>query len=143
MSRLHLELPDNTVHRTTLKVRVTDLNYGNHLGNNALLGLLHEARLDWFRALGYTDERNLGGAGIIMADAAIIYQSEAFLGEELSIELRAGDISRVAFDLFYVVMAGERSVAQAKTAIVFFDYNKRRATSMPAAFRTQLEGKPS
>lgn len=143
MSRLHLDVPDKTVHCISLKVRVTDLNYGNHLGNNALLGLLHEARLDWFRALGYQDERDLGGAGIIMADAAIVFQSEAFLGDDLTIELRIGDISRVAFDLFYVVMAAERPVAQAKTAIVFFDYNKRRATSMPAVFRSQLEGNPS
>lgn len=140
MTRLQLEVPERTVHRTTLNVRVTDLNYGNHLGNNALLGLLHEVRLDWFRTLGYQDERDLGGAGIILADAAIVFQSEAFLGEVLEIELRAGDIGRAAFDLYYIVTSGDRPVAKAKTAIVFFDYAKRRATSMPTAFRALLEG---
>lgn len=141
MSRLRLELPETTLHTVELTVRVTDLNYGNHLGNSALLGLLHEARLTWFRFLGYQDERDLGGAGIILADAAIVFQSEAFLGESLGIELRVGDIGRAAFDLYYVVTAKEdgRPVAAAKTAIVFFDYATRRATPMPAAFRALLD----
>lgn len=105
-----------------------------------MLGLLHEARLQWFRSLGYVDEKDLGGVGIILADAAIIFQSEAFLGEELLIDLRIGDISRVAFDLYYVVTTknGNRPVASAKTGVVFFDYSNRRTAPMPAAFRAVI-----
>ncbi|MBS1154912.1 MAG: esterase [Proteobacteria bacterium] len=140
MPRLRLELPETTVFSAELAVRVTDLNYGNHLGNDALLGLLHEARLAWFCAQGYQDERDLGGAGVILADAAIVFQSEAFLGETLRIELRVGEISRASFDLYYAVIAKEdgRPVAAAKTAIVFFDYDKRRSVAMPTAFRELL-----
>lgn len=140
MPRLRLELPETTVFSAELAVRVTDLNYGNHLGNHALLGLLHEARLAWLRAQGFQDERDLGGAGVILADAAIVFQSEAFLGETLRIELRVGEISRASFDLYYAVIAKEdgRPVAAAKTAIVFFDYDKRRSVAMPATFRALL-----
>lgn len=141
MPRLRLELPEKTIYTVELGIRVTDLNYGNHLGNHALLGLLHEARLAWFRSLGHTDERDLGGAGIIMADAAIVFQSEAFLGESLRIELRIGEISRASFDLFYAVTEKDsgRQVAAAKTAIVFYDYATRRTAAMPKAFRVALE----
>lgn len=141
MPRLRLELPEKTVYRTELAVRVTDLNYGNHLGNAALLGLLHEARLGWFRSLGHVDERDLGGAGIILADAAIVFQSEAFLGESLCIELRIGETSRASFDLFYAVTekSSSRQVATAKTGIVFYDYATRRTAAMPKAFRAVLE----
>jgi len=141
MSRLRLDLPEKTIFTAELAVRVTDLNYGNHLGNNALLGLIHEARLLWLRSLGHVDERDLGGAGIIMADAAITFQSEAFGGEILCIELRIGEISRVAFDLFYAVTEkiSGRQVASAKTAIVFYDYATRRTAAMPKAFRAALE----
>lgn len=141
MSRIRLELPKNILHTVELTIRVTDINYGNHLANDALLGLLHEARLNWFRSLGYQDERDLGGAGIILADAAIVFQSEAFLGETLEIELRASDISRIAFDLYYVVVAKKdrRPVAIAKTAIVFFDYSTRKTAPIPADFRVILE----
>lgn len=141
MSRLHIDLPEQIVHSVKLNIRVTDLNYGNHLANNALLGLLHEARLDWLRSLGYASEQDLGGAGIILADAAIVFQSEAFLGEMLTIELRTGDLGRASFDLYYVVTTADRQVATAKTAIVFFDYATHKMKSMPATFRAQLEGK--
>lgn len=140
MPRIRLDLPERSLHTVSLAVRVTDLNYGNHLANNALLGLLHEARLQWFRSLGYIDERDIGGAGIILADAAIIFQSEAFLGEELLIDLRVGDISRAAFDLYYLVTSkkDQRPVASAKTGVVFFDYATRRTAPMPAAFRAVI-----
>ena len=141
MSRIRLNVAEKIFHTLELTIRVTDINYGNHLANDALLGLLHEARLNWFRSLGYQDERDLGGAGIILADAAIVFQSEAFLGETLQIELRISDISRVAFDLYYVVMAksDSRPVATAKTAIVFFDYVTRKTAPIPADFRVILE----
>lgn len=140
MPRLHLELPEKIVYSLQLNVRVTDLNYGDHLGNHAVLGLLHEARVNWLRSLGFKNERDLGGAGIVLADTALEFQSEAFLGEVLDIELRVGEIGRAVFDLYYAVTAENRPVARAKTAIVFFDYDKRRATSMPASFRALLEG---
>lgn len=141
MPRFRLELPEKTIFVTELAVRVTDLNYGNHLANNAVLGLLHEARLQWIRALGHVDERDLGGAGIILTDAAIMFQSEAFAGEWLRIELRIGEISRATFDLYYVVTEKNsgRQVASAKTAIVFYDYATRRTVAMPKAFRTAIE----
>ncbi len=141
MSRLRLELPEQTVFECELAIRVSDVNYGGHLANNALLGLLHEARLNWFRSLGFRDEQDLGGAGIILADAAIQFQSEAFLGEVLNIGLRIGETSRAAFELYYAVSSkgDDRKVAAAKTAIVFYDYASHRATAMPASFRTLLE----
>lgn len=141
MPRIRLDLPEKCIFSVELAVRVTDLNYGNHLGNTALLGLLHEARLNWLRSLGFQDERDLGGAGIILADAAIVFQSEAFLGETLIIELRPGETSRVAFDLYYSVMAknDQRPVAAAKTAIAFFDYATRRTAAIPVTFRALLD----
>ena len=55
MPRIRLELPDRFHFRTSLTVRVTDLNYGRHLGNDAVLGLLHEARVRFLRSLGYAE----------------------------------------------------------------------------------------
>jgi hypothetical protein len=45
-----------------------DINYGGHLGNDAVLSLVHEARVRFLKQQGYT-ENNIEGAGIIMADA--------------------------------------------------------------------------
>lgn len=78
MGRIELNMPQQYSFSTEVEVRIGDINYGGHLGNDALLSLIHEARMRYFAALGYT-ELSLGGVGTIMADSAIVYKSEAFL----------------------------------------------------------------
>lgn len=140
MARLKLELPHRVIFATEICVRVTDLNYGNHLANDALLVLLHEARLCWLRSAGFADERDLGGAGLIQADAAIVYRNEAFLGDVLVIEILSGECGRSSLDLFYRVQRkhDRMVIAEAKTHIAFFDYSARRLAAIPAAFKAIL-----
>jgi len=141
MPRLKLDLPNSVIFTTEIEVRVTDLNYGNHLANDALQGLLHEARLRWLRQHGFSNEQDLGGAGLIQADAAIVYRNQAFLGDLLRIEIMAGQASRHGMDLFYrIEKKHDRMViAEAKTHLVFFDYPARRLVAMPATFKACLE----
>lgn len=141
MPRLRLTLPAQTIFTTQITVRVTDINYGNHLANDALLGLLHEARINWIRQLGFKNEQDVGGTGLILADAAIVFRAEAFLGEVLQIDLRLGEMGRSGLDLYYHVrkQQDQQVVAQAKTHIAFFDYETRRIAAMPAGFKSCLE----
>lgn len=143
MARLKLELPEFTLFLTCVEVRVTDLNYGNHLANQALLGLLHEARLRWLRQLGFRDELNVGDCGLVMSDAAVVFLREAFLGEVLTIELRRGECTRTGFDLYYLVTTGQdrQSVAQAKTFMTCFDYSTRRVKAIPPELHLALQNK--
>ncbi|WP_028454832.1 acyl-CoA thioesterase [Chitinilyticum litopenaei] len=145
MPRLRLDIPDFPLFTTELEVRVTDLNYGKHLGNQALLGLLHEARLRWLRERGFADELDVGGCGLIMADVAISFSQEAFLGERLRVELRRGECTRSGFDLYYLVtkVHDRQSVAQAKTFLACFDYQTRRVCAIPAELQQALQTEDS
>jgi len=137
MARLKLDLPTEFRFRTSLTVRVTDLNYGNHLGNDAVLGMIHEARVRWLASMGYS-ELDVEGVGIIMADCAIVYKAQGFLGEGLTVAVAAGDFSRIGCDLFYLLTKADGTeVARAKTGIVFFDYRTQAARPVPAGFRRQ------
>ena len=49
MARVKLDLPDDFTYSTQLDVRVTEINYGNHVGNDRMVSLLHEARLRYLR----------------------------------------------------------------------------------------------
>jgi acyl-CoA thioesterase FadM len=75
MSRIKLQMPKTYQFSTTIGVRINDLNYGNHLGNDALLSIIHEARVRFLNSLGYT-EIDVEGVGILMADSVIIYKSQ-------------------------------------------------------------------
>lgn len=61
-------------------VRIRDINCANHLGNDALLSLIHEARVQFLMHYGLK-ESDIGGAGIIMTDRVIVYLPQAFCGD--------------------------------------------------------------
>lgn len=138
MARVHIDFPENVQYTTVLAVRITDLNYGNHLGNDAVLSLIHEARVRFLRSYGYS-ELDLAGVGIIMSDAAIQFKKEAFYGDELTIEVATGDFTRVAFDIFYRLTHNQQVIAVAKTGIVCFDYTLRKVTAVPETFVQRMQ----
>lgn len=136
MARVHIDLPETFVYSTELAVRITDINYGGHLGNDSLISLLHEARARFLQHHGFS-EMAVGGAGIIVADAAVVYRAEAFFGDRLQVAIGGQDFSRIGADLVYRVTAADsdREVALAKTGIVFFDYGQRKVRAAPPEFR--------
>lgn len=136
MSRVELELPDQFLFRTEIPVRISDINYGNHLGNDAVLSLMHEARLQFLGQYGFR-ESDVGGAGVIMVDSVITYLSQAYYGDLLTIEVAVADLNKYGFDLFYRIMnvRTEKEVARAKTGMLCFDYAKGRVVSVPQAFK--------
>ncbi len=136
MARLKLDIPDNLPFATELEVRVGDVNYGGHLGNDALLGLLHEARIRFLNRLGYRED-DVAGHGLIMSDAAIVYKAQARLGDRLRIEVGAAEFHGSGCDVVYrVVRVPDGTlVALAKTGIVVFDYSRGRPVRWPEAAR--------
>ena len=125
--------------RTEMEVRITDINYGRHVGNDAMLGLLHEARLRFLANAGFSEE-DIGGAGMLMGDAVVQFKAVAFRGDRLTVEMGVKDVERRTFDLMYrVARAGDGAiVALAKTGMVAFDYAKNKLADLPAAFLAKM-----
>ena len=120
---------------TELDVRITDINYGRHVGNDAMLGLLHEARLRFLAHYGFSEE-DIGGPGLLMGDAVVQFKAVAYRGDRLKVEMGVQDVERRTFDLVYrVVREGDGAVvALAKTGLVGFDYGSNRPAELPAVF---------
>lgn len=135
MARLQLTMPDQYCFKTMLEVRIQDINYGNHVSNDAFLRYMHEARLRFFAHYGFT-EADLAGVSVIMGDAAVIYLSESFYGDLLNIEMQAADFGSKRFDLYYRFSEATsgREVCHAKTSMVCFDYRSRQTQAVPEAF---------
>jgi acyl-CoA thioester hydrolase len=141
MARIQIELPANFLFKTDIPVRVSDLNYGNHLGHDSLLTIMQEARVSFYRQLGYVNELSFeGSVGQIMADAAVVYKSESFLGDILEVSLGVADSSKYGFDMIYLVANKRTSgeVARGKTGIVCFDYATRKLAPIPESLRQKL-----
>ena len=129
--RIKLDEPQKYIFSTFIKIRVSDLNYGNHLSNDRLLSFAHQARVEWLDSLGFS-EMNFGGNGIIMTDAAVIYKSEGHLNDELKIELGIADLSRSGFDIYYKIVnqRNNKELAMVKTGILSFDYSHKKVCSI-------------
>lgn len=135
MSRVKIVFPDTCLYTTEIPVRITDINYGGHLGNDSVLSVLHEARVQCLQHLGFT-EADVAGVGIIMTDAAIVYKHESFYGDVLKIEVAVNDLTRTGCDFVFQLTAKNtgKEIALAKTGIVFFDYSSRKVVAVPQAF---------
>jgi len=140
MARIVIDLPERFAFSTELTVYLSHINYGNHLDNALLLTLVSETRLRFLKSLGYT-ELDVEGVGIIVADAAVQYKSEAFHGEVLVAAMTPVDFNKYGCDLVWRLSEKDsgREVARGKTGIVFFDYTSRKMAPVPAAFRQRTE----
>lgn len=136
MSRIKIELPAHFHFKTEIPIRVTEINYGGHLGNDSLLSIIQEARVQFLNSIGST-ELNFFGVAMIMSDVAVVYKSEGFYGEVLTIEIAVAEISRVGFELLYKVSESKtnREVAFAKTGMISFDYKIRKVVALPIEFK--------
>jgi acyl-CoA thioester hydrolase len=143
MPRIKIDLPESFSFSTSLAVRITDLNYGGHVGNDTVLSFLHEARMRYLQSLGYS-ELNMEGVAMIMADAALIFKNEIMFGDELLISVHAAEFSRVGFDLIYKIekkTEGQPTlVATAKTAMICYDYGLKKVVSLPDPAKNKLNG---
>lgn len=135
MARITLDLPDQFTFSTRLTVRVTEINYGNHLGNDRMVSLLHEARLRFLAEYDF-DEFNVDGLGILVTDLAVTFRAESFVRDKLRFRVGLTDFNKYGCDVIYRVENEEddKLVAEAKTGIVFFDYGIRKIARIPALF---------
>lgn len=142
MARIKVELPEHFSFLTTIPVRITDLNYGNHVGNDTILSMIHEARVQFLQHYGY-GELTLAGVGLIMSDVAIEFKHELFYGDVVTVSVAAADFSKVAFDLYYKLEKKQADatqlVAVAKTGMVCYDYNKKKVAPVPSEVVDKLK----
>ena len=135
MPRLKIEIPAAFSFSTEIPLYIRHINYGHHPDNAQLMSLVSEARVRFFKFLGYT-ELDVEGVGIIVADVAAQYRSEAFHGETLLVRMAANDFNKYGCDLVWQLADKDsgREIARGKHGIMFFDYTERKPTTVPPAF---------
>lgn len=134
MARIKIDLPDQFSFSTIIPVRITDLNYGGHVGNDTVLSIIHEARVQFLQHYAY-EELNIAGVGLIMSDVGIEFKQELFYGDKIKASVTANDFSKVSFDLYYKLEKESEGktvlVAAAKTGMICYDYSKKKVVAVP------------
>lgn len=142
MPRIKLVPLDHYQHRYETMVEVTDLNYGNHLGNDSLVGIIHRARVHFFHQLGVS-EKDLGDAttGVVLTDLVVNYKAEGTLFDRLVVESSISELHARGFRMFHrVATKDNRLIALAEAGIIAFDYKKRKLAKLPEYFLSSCAG---
>jgi acyl-CoA thioesterase FadM len=136
MARIKITPPKKFDFSTEISLRISDINYGGHLGHDSILSLAHEARVRFFKSHGFT-ELNVFGPAMILSDVAIYYKSEGFYGDSIVIDIAVCDYLKYGCDLVYRLTEKKtgRVVAILKTGIVFIYYEKREVAPVPKEFK--------
>lgn len=122
-------------------VRISDINYGGHMGNEVALLVFQDARIAFLKTLGF-GERDVGdGLGLILVEATVRYAREVFLEDRLATRVTADAIRRSSFDLVYEVRreADGEEVFSGRTRLLPFDYGARKVRPLPDALRAGIE----
>jgi acyl-CoA thioester hydrolase len=143
MARIKIEMPEHFSFITYMSIRITDLNYGGHVGNDMILSIIHEIRVQFLQHYGYK-EFDIEGAGLIMNDVAIEFKNEIFYGDKIKASVVASEFSKVRFEIFYKLEKETTekniSVANAKTGMVCYDYAAKKIANIPLSAVEKLKG---
>lgn len=140
MSRVKVDLPEQFLFSMEKGVGLSELNYAKHLDSVAMIGILHEARLQFLADLGFT-ESNIFGLGMVVTDMAVDYRSESFASDRLTVDVGLGEFNKYGVDICFKVSntALETVVCRAKLGVVFFDFDKHQIAEVPGAFTALVD----
>lgn len=128
---------DKFTFATEIDVRISDINYGGHLGNDRYLSLFQDARLRYLQQFGYSEISIGDNTSLIMSQAHIDFKAEAFWGDRLKIYVRVAVIQTIKFKFEYLLVShddAKKVIATGYTEMVGFDYPARKIKKLPAQF---------
>jgi 4-hydroxybenzoyl-CoA thioesterase len=142
MARVKIKIPTSFIYSTSIDLTVNFINYGGHMGNDAILTICQECRIRYLTTLGFS-EFDFYGKSLIQADASIVFKGEAFHGDRLSVSLQIEDLNEYGFDFIYQIINSktDKEIARIKTGMVFFDYNRKKISKSPDSFKSAYNKK--
>jgi acyl-CoA thioester hydrolase len=142
MARLKINIPNQLLTTIHLPVRINDVNYGNHVGNSAFVGLVHEARMQWLQQYQLS-ELDCGGVGMIMSNLSVEFKNEAFYGDTLAVNIYIGEITSVSFELVYQLTTIRNNatiiIANAITTMVCYNYTLKKIAPVPTVLLSVIK----
>ncbi|MEO6838984.1 MAG: thioesterase family protein [Ginsengibacter sp.] len=141
MPRLKIEFPKNILTTVFIPVRITDINFGNHVGNNAFVEIIHESRAQFLKQHGFT-EMDVAGTSLIMSELLVEFKNESHYNDLLEVKIFSGEILRVSFELFYEISTKKNNqeiiIARAKTGMVCYNKTLKKVETVPEKLKSIL-----
>ena len=82
--------------------------------------------------------QTLEDLAIIVARIEIDFRAPVRFGDEVDVTVRVSRFGEKSFDLEHELRVGDMLVAEAKTVLVTYDYERREPVAIPEAWREKL-----
>jgi len=126
---------DNYPFSVEIPVRITDINYGKHLGHMAVVGIFHQARL-LFLSEYNIDEMDVEGNGVILLNSSYAFKNQAFFNDRLIVRVGIGEYSKTRFNFLYQATNKEtgKLIVSGREETAFFNYTRGKLSKIPKSF---------
>jgi len=139
MGRVKLNELDEYRFKHELRISISHLNFGGHVGNSQIADLVHDGRYQMLKSLGFSEaDFGDGRSGIIMGDLVMNFRTELFMDDMVQIESDAGEITEKGVRFFHRISRNGATAAVAETGFAAFDYIERRLSRLPYFFIEKL-----
>lgn len=125
MPHFHFTIP--------LKVRVSDLNYGAHVGYQNYFSYFQEARIAYLDQFTFS-ELDIGGCGMIVAEATCKYKQALYLNDDITVACAISDLKSKMFVMDYQIWIDKALCAEGLTKNLGYDYNTQSVCRLPDRF---------
>jgi len=122
------------VHREAVRFR--DLDPMGHVNNAVFLTYIESARAAFLQHVGAV--RELGDLEIIVARVEIDFRAPVGFGDVVDVSARVVRFGEKSFDLEHELRVAGKLVAEARTVLVAYDYEKHAPVEIPADWREKL-----
>lgn len=116
-------------------VRFRDLDGMGHVNNAVFSTYLEQARLAWFGS-----DETMPLEDVILARTEIDFRSPVSVGEVVEVGVRPSRLGTKSFELEYELRAGGRVVAEAKSVLVGYDYERGESVAIPERWQRRMSG---
>jgi len=116
-----------------IKIRISDINYGNHVGYDRYFTFFQEARIAYLNQFGFS-ELDIGGFGMMVSDAGCRYKRELNMGDAIEVQCRISHLKKKAFVMAYRILRNGKICATGSTTNICYDYHEKKIADWPPAF---------
>ena len=122
---------------TRIQVRFSDMDMAHHANNSVYLVWFELGRMDLFRQF-IPKHHDWRQHGVILAHNEVDHRVPVHLGDRVEVETWCSNVGTKSFELQHEIWSADRLVAEAKSVLVGYDYERNESVPLSDDLRRTL-----
>lgn len=122
----------------SIPIRYADIDAQRHLNNVAYFAFMEHARVVYLGETGLWQGKDFDGVGMVVAEVCCQFLAPAFLGETVTVAVRASTLGTKSFRFEYELSSERGLIATGHSVQVCYDYERQRSIPIPERWRERI-----